>query len=89
VRELVNVVDCLFIDVDGPVVTPADVVRAIQMGASGPTPENEAMEAARKEIVAKLERLGWNVKEAARSMNVSRSTLYRIMKKLGIHRRGR
>ncbi len=87
VRELRNVVDRLFLMVDSPIASSADVADAITMGTSASSPADEEMAPARRELVEELERAGWNTDLAAANMKVSRATIYRRMEKLGVRRR--
>jgi DNA-binding NtrC family response regulator len=87
VRELRNVVERLFIIVDGPVASSADIARAITMGISESLSSDKHTEVARRKLVEELELAGWNAEKAAERMKVSRATIYRRMGELGVHRR--
>lgn len=89
VRELRNVMERLFLLVDGPVASTADVADAITMGASESSPSDERTVVERRELVEALECAGWNAEKAAEKMKVSRATIYRRMGKFGVRRNRR
>ena len=84
VRELENALAHAFVCTAGDVITtealPEHIVR-------GETPFGEADAAGgaeRREILSALEAAGWNKGEAARQLGLSRTTLWRRMRDLGI-----
>lgn len=89
VRELHNVVERLFLLVDGSVASPADVAHAITMGPSTFLPVDPSTVTERRTLVETLEGVGWNAEKAAEKMEVSRATIYRRMGKLGVSRHRR
>jgi DNA-binding NtrC family response regulator len=87
VRELHNVVERLFLLVDGSVASPGDVAHAIKMGPSTFLPADPRTVTERRKLVETLEGVGWNAEKAAEKMDVSRATIYRRMGRLGVRRR--
>ncbi len=97
VRELRNCVEYLYNTVDGELVTlahlppelaesappaqPAQVVEAT-LRAPGPAADLDALE--RQFIVETMRRLGGSAVEAGRALGISRSSMYRRLKKHGI-----
>lgn len=62
---------------------------ALGPGAPGlPVPDLSPRDAARRrDLVEALERTGWVPEEAAKVLGISRATIYRRMKKLGLSAR--
>ena len=89
VRELLNRVQHAMVMCDGPLITAAD----LQLGAPVCARPNGSLAHARAGterglIEAALERTGHNIAATARELSVSRVTLYRLLKRLGITPRG-
>lgn len=98
IRQLRNVLRTCLALCDRKVIDVADLPHEIRgeerltgIGSSARNPEKTAMtaleQAERDAIRAQLERCRWNVTLAARGLGISRNTLYRKMRQLGI--RGR
>ena len=89
VRELVNRVQHAMIMCDGPLITAADLQLGMQLSArSNGTLAHARAGTERGLIEATLERTGNNIAATARELSVSRVTLYRLLKRLGIAPRG-
>jgi len=89
VRELENVIQYAFLLGEGPVLAEGDLPREVIDGhePTGEPPEPSTYEPsspAAKRIVLALERAGGNRERAAKSLGISRSTLWRKMKKHGL-----
>jgi two-component system NtrC family response regulator len=89
VRELENRVKRAVIMAEGTKVTPAD----LEMGMAGDKFEGKSLKEAREElerdlILRTLERAKDNITRAAEELGISRPTLYELMEKLGIQRKG-
>jgi DNA-binding NtrC family response regulator len=96
VRELRNCVEYLYNTVEGELVTlahlppelsesaqPAQVVEAtLRAAPPGPAADLDALE--RQFIVETMRRLGGSAVEAGRALGISRSSMYRKLKKHGI-----
>ena len=85
VRELLNRVQRAMVMCDGALMTPEDLQLALP--SERPTPRSLANARAglEREIVeAALVRNGWNASAAARDLGVSRVTLYRLRRRLGL-----
>ena len=99
VRELKNILAYAFVIGDGPILTPgdlppeilADVEEPLAARRDAPTPDSRGAplspEAAR--ITTVLQRAGGNRERAARVLGMSRVTLWRRMRELGIVSRPR
>ena len=85
VRELINCVRRACVMAEGRLITPQDLgLQPVDEGA-GPAGLSEArVDAERNAIFESLQRAGRNVTRAAKSLGVSRMTLYRLMAKHGI-----
>jgi two-component system response regulator HydG len=82
VRELENVVERSVVLARGALVEVSDLPPAL--GSSVP-PSTKPMNQYEKQILAQaLEQSGWNKKAAAQSLGISRTTLYRKMRKYGL-----
>jgi DNA-binding NtrC family response regulator len=86
VRELINRVRRALVMADGRLVTPQD----LGLEPAAPTPGQAALDdvRARTERLALREcllRTGQNVSRAARDLGVSRTTMYRLLSKHGMH----
>ena len=92
VRELENAVERALVTAKGRVLTEDDFafLRAQPLPAGAWTPPDAMSldDVEREVITATLRRTGWNVKEAAASLGIDRSTLYDRMKKYGLARQG-
>lgn len=89
VRELVNRVQHAMVMCDGPLITAADLQLGMQLSArANGTLAHARAGTERGLIEAALERTGNNIAATARELSVSRVTLYRLLKRLGIAPRG-
>ena len=90
VRELENAVERALVTAKGHVLTEDDfgfMRRATALGAGWVAPDNIALDEIQKQVImATLRRTDGNIKEAASSLGIDRSTLYDRMKKYGIER---
>ena len=89
VRELLNRVQHAMVMCDGPLISAAD----LQLGMRPSARSSDSLAHARAGterglIEAALERTGNNIAAAARELSISRVTLYRLLKRLGITPRG-
>jgi two-component system, NtrC family, response regulator len=89
VRELENRVKRAVIMAEGTKVTPAD----LEMGTAEDKFEGKSLKEAREElerdlILRTLGRAKDNITRAAEELGISRPTLYQLMEKLGIQRKG-
>ena len=90
VRELQNAIEYAMAMSDGALITVADLPPEVR-GEDRPPPRNaptqdEEVPAAARRLLNALERNGGHVGRAAASLGISRTTLWRRMKKLGIRR---
>jgi DNA-binding NtrC family response regulator len=89
VRELENAIERAIVSSRAPVLTEDDF-SFLGAGAASRTfrvPDNMTIEAMEKLMIeAALRRTGGNVKEAAASLGIDRSTLYEKLKRFGIER---
>jgi len=92
VRELEHAIEHAFVLVKDPIIglqhLPEELA-AVGQGALAPGPAPEAgpailLDAERQTIEAVLRRHGWNKVAASRELGVSRTTLWRKIRKLGI-----
>jgi len=83
VRELKNVVEAAFIDLPAGRVHFAELPESIRerLREAAGAPEDEAAS-----IIATLNEMHWNVSRAARTLHLSRMTLYRKIAKYGLSR---
>ncbi|ABS24306.1 sigma-54-dependent Fis family transcriptional regulator [Anaeromyxobacter sp. Fw109-5] len=81
VRELQNVLEYAALQAGGAPISPAHLPAEIR-GAAPPTPERAAPD--RSAIVEALIRTGWNRARAADVLGISRVTLWKRMKRLGV-----
>jgi sigma-54 dependent transcriptional regulator, acetoin dehydrogenase operon transcriptional activator AcoR len=100
VRELRNVVLRAAATAKGLVIQPADLPAELRAGEPAPPPVAEARDAARaqpafeppsagaerEELVQALKGTSWNIARTASLLRVSRMTLYRRLRRLGIVR---
>jgi DNA-binding NtrC family response regulator len=90
VRELENAVERALVTAKGHVLTEDDFTflrRAQQNGNGWVAPDNVALDEVQKQVImATLRRTGGNVKEAASTLGIDRSTLYDRMRKYAIER---
>ncbi|MEM7542835.1 MAG: sigma-54-dependent Fis family transcriptional regulator [Pseudomonadota bacterium] len=92
VRELNALIENLYILTDGPLLSPLDLPSGFLAAAELPRPAPpfvplERGESRNKETVeAAIVSCGYNMSAAAQQLGISRSTLYRRMKALGIER---
>jgi DNA-binding NtrC family response regulator len=88
VRELENAVERAIITARGRELTEADfgfLARQDRAGADWQAPGNMSLADVEKQvIIATLQRLGGNIKAAAASLGIDRSTLYERIRKLGL-----
>jgi DNA-binding NtrC family response regulator len=87
VRELINRIRYAMVMADGAVITAADLgllAPAAEQPGQGLGRSRETAE--RVALLTSLERCGRNVSQAARSLGVSRTTIYRLMEKHSINR---
>jgi two-component system NtrC family response regulator len=81
VRELENRVKRAVIMAEGQQITPADLDLKITTGSGAPMSLKEARERAEREVVQHaLLQVDGNVTQAAKLLNVSRPTLYDLMR---------
>jgi DNA-binding NtrC family response regulator len=84
VRELINLVRRAMIMAEGRLITPADLgLEDNNQRPAGQTLDETRMHAARHAIEANLRRTRNNISQTARELGISRTTLYRLMAKLG------
>ena len=90
VRELENAVERALVTAKGHVLTEDDFTflrRAQQNGNGWVAPDNVALDEVQKQVImATLRRTGGNVKEAASTLGIDRSTLYDRMRRYAIER---
>ncbi len=84
VRELENVLSRAL--VLGSEVIGVDDLGLAPVRRRTPRTRESFEESESEKIAAMLELVGWNVSEAARRLNMPRNTLYRRMKRYGLHR---
>ena len=91
VRELQNAVQKAFAQADGNVIQATDVVLGGALGGTAPpaAPASERRTVAladfeRRHVIEALERHDGNVTHTAKALGVHRTTLQRVMKRLGI-----
>ena len=85
IRELINRVRQAMVMCERRLITPSELGLA-QSKTLGPTTLKKARESAEREaICASLTRAGNNISLAAKSLGISRLTLYRLMDKLQLH----
>ncbi|HEY1043592.1 MAG TPA: sigma-54 dependent transcriptional regulator [Telluria sp.] len=87
VRELLNRIRYAMVMADGAVITAADL-GLLPDGSDqlGQALDRSREKAERAAVLSSLERCGRNVSQAARSLGVSRTTIYRLMEKHAISR---
>lgn len=84
VRELINLVRRAMIMAEGRFITPADLgLEDNNQQPAGQTLDETRMHAVRHAIEANLRRTRNNISQTARELGISRTTLYRLMAKLG------
>ena len=84
VRELAHVVERSILMAQGPAITAADLGLR-ERSESGSSLENMTMDDAERHLIQKaLDRCGGNVSEAAETLGLSRSALYRRLQRHGI-----
>jgi DNA-binding NtrC family response regulator len=90
VRELENAVERALVTAKGHVLTEEDFTflrRAQQNGNGWVAPDNVTLDEVQKQVImATLRRTGGNVKEAASTLGIDRSTLYDRMRRYAIER---
>ena len=87
VRELINRIRYAMVMADGAVITAADLgLLAPAADPPGLALDRSRETAERVALLTSLERSGRNVSQAARSLGVSRTTIYRLMEKHAINR---
>jgi DNA-binding NtrC family response regulator len=90
VRELENAVERALVTAKGHVLTEDDFAflrRAQQNGNGWVAPDNVTLDEVQKQVImATLRRTGGNVKEAASTLGIDRSTLYDRMRRYAIER---
>ena len=85
VRELLNRVQRAMVMCDGPLIKTSDLQLDAQPGANSTGSLAIARAGTERELIqAALGRSGQNIAAAARELGVSRVTLYRILRRLGI-----
>ncbi len=82
VRELENAIEHAFVTARDGVILPADLPEEVRKGGPPPTPDQPAGE--REVILRALEATAWNRTKAAARMGISRVTLWKRMKRLGL-----
>ncbi len=88
-RELRNRVHQAALDCTGRYITPADLRLERRSGRRGAVTLQEAREAAELQVIrSALSRNGQNMVQAAKELQVSRMTLYRLMQKHGLDHSG-
>jgi len=93
VRELQNVIERAVLLGKGPRITPADLPRQLASGApvvvaqasSGVSLKNALDAPERQIILDALQSNNWNRNLTAELLGINRTTLYKKMKKLGLH----
>ncbi len=87
VRELINRVRKAMIMCDGRFITPADLGLGQRPAGPAATTLARAMQQSERDIVvAALERNRHNMSATARDLGISRVTLYRLVRRLGVRR---
>ncbi|MEM9071557.1 MAG: sigma 54-interacting transcriptional regulator [Myxococcota bacterium] len=88
VRELENVLARALVLYSGEAIQAGDLSLRGETGAKVARPRDRAAfeKDEAKRIAAVLEATGWNVSETARQLGIPRNTLYRRMKRYGLHR---
>lgn len=89
VRELRNVIDYAFVLCPGGGIDLEHLPARITNANAGPpevAPPANSSDEAREALIQMLRQCGWNQSEAARELGVSRVTVWKRMKKLGIKR---
>ena len=86
VRELQNRVKRALVLSDSPVIGPAELeLKGGEEGGYGPASLKEARQVLEKEIVAKaLQESNGNISKTARSLGISRPTLYQLLERYGL-----
>ncbi|MCX5702889.1 MAG: sigma-54 dependent transcriptional regulator [Candidatus Omnitrophica bacterium] len=93
IRELENVIERATILSKGPIVTPEDLpdflnnskAREEQPNGNGGLNLKDALKNPEKDLIVKaLESVSWNRNEAASSLGINRTTLYKKMQKYGL-----
>ena len=85
VRELKNLVEAIFVDFDGRLITPFDLPEAFRNRLAAPA---DASASERERLVKALFVTRWNKSKAAEELNWSRMTLYRKLAKYHVVRDG-
>ena len=88
VRELENCIEHAVVLAKGDRIEVADLPSAFHLAAPSPSvigTKNTMMENEAKLLKEVLDECGWNKKEAARRLGISRNTLYRKLKKYQIN----
>ena len=89
VRELVNRLHKAMIMCDNPMIGAADLgLASSRAGAGAKSLARERQNVERDLVIAALDRNTYNMAATARELGVSRVTLYRLARRLAIHRRG-
>ena len=88
IRELINVLLGVSIQVQGQTIQPShlSMLSAETTGGREPGPFPDIGEVEKGHIIDALEKTGWNKKQAAGLLGISRNTLYRKMKQYNILR---
>jgi DNA-binding NtrC family response regulator len=89
VRELRNVLEQAAVLATGAVLTAPDVAAALAAGpAARPSRASAGPDVGGEDLLRALEATRWNRRQAARLLGISRSTLYRELRRLGLDGRG-
>ena len=90
VRELENVIERSIILCKGPVIVPADFPENLASNLDSQSLEEglklkEALKSPEKDLIIKaLDSVSWNRNDAARTLDINRTTLYKKMHKYGL-----
>jgi len=86
VRELENAIEHAFVMMRGDTILPEDLPETIRERKASVVPGGRGLleDGERQALLAALEQAGWNRGEAARILGISRTTLWRKMRKHGL-----
>jgi PAS domain S-box-containing protein len=87
VRELENIIEHAMVLCSGNTILPEHLPKDIQNIVDRVAGEEDPLSALERELVARvLDQQDWNYKDTARALKISRTTLWRKMKTLGIEK---
>ena len=87
VRELQNRIKRALVLAEGPVISSADLEIegvAVASNSEGGTLRNAIQELERELVTAKLKETNWNISKTARTLGISRPTLYELIARYGL-----